>query len=115
MPGIKREKPQLVARVDTADRANEAPALRAFDMADHLKSDRAIARYLTIVLKEGDTDELIRALGHAARARGMADVARDSGLGRESLYKALRPGAHPRFETILKVCAALGIRLEARA
>ena len=87
----------------------------AFDMADHLKSDRDIARYLTIVLKEGDTDELVRALGHAARARGMADVARDSGLGRESLYKALRPGAHPRFETILRVCTALGIRLEARA
>lgn len=115
MPGDKSNKRGVIAAADRVGGTNDASALRAFDMADHLKSDRDIARYLTIVLKEGDTDELVRALGHAARARGMADVARDSGLGRESLYKALRPGAHPRFETILRVCTALGIRLEARA
>ena len=89
--------------------------LRAFDMAEHLSSDAAVSEYLSQVLDDGDADELIRALGHIAKARGMAQIARDSGLGRESLYKALAPGAKPRFETVARVLRALGVRLHATA
>ena len=85
-----------------------------FDMAALLGSDEAISEYLSQVLADGDTDEIIRALGHIARARGMTQIAADSGLGRESLYKALTPGAKPRFETVLKVIRALGIDLSAQ-
>ncbi len=88
--------------------------LPEFDMADYLDSDEAVAEYLTQVLADGDSAELMRALGHIAKARGMAQIAKDSGLGRESLYKALRPDAQPRFDTVLRVCAALGVRLVAQ-
>lgn len=84
-----------------------------FDMATHLDSPDAIAEYLTQVLADGDADELLRALGHIAKARGMTQVAEEAGLGRESLYKALAPGAKPRYDTILKVTRALGVRLTA--
>ena len=86
-----------------------------FDAVRYLKDDAAIAEYITAVLELDDPDLLLAALGDVARARGMAKVARDSGLGRESLYKALTPGAKPRFETVLKVARALGVRLCARA
>ncbi|NIE73970.1 putative addiction module antidote protein [Pantoea sp. Tr-811] len=82
-----------------------------FDMAALLNSDEAISEYLSQVLSDGDTEEIIRALGHIARARGMTQIASDSGLGRESLYKALSPGAKPRFDTVLKVIRALGVDL----
>ncbi|MGF6392818.1 addiction module antidote protein [Pseudomonas plecoglossicida] len=85
-----------------------------FDMVTLLDSDEAISEYLSQVLVDGDTDEIIRALGHIARARGMSQIAADSGLGRESLYKALTPGAKPRFDTVLKVIRALGIDLSAQ-
>lgn len=85
-----------------------------FDMASLLDSDEAITEYLSQVLAEGDTDELMRAVGHVAKARGMAQIAKDSGLGRASLYKALAPGAKPRFDTILKVMRAMGVELQAR-
>ncbi|MBI6851253.1 MULTISPECIES: addiction module antidote protein [Pseudomonas] len=85
-----------------------------FDMASLLDSDEAITEYLSQVLAEGDTDELIRAVGHVAKARGMAQIAKDSGLGRASLYKALAPGAKPRFDTIIKVMRAMGVELQAR-
>ena len=87
--------------------------LPEFDMADYLDSDAAVAEYLTQVIADGDSGELARALGHIAKARGMSQIAKDSGIGRESLYKALRPVAQPRFDTIAKVCAALGVRLVA--
>lgn len=67
--------------------------LPEFDMADYLDNDEAVAQYLSVVLAEGDAGELADALGHIAKARGMAQIAKDSGLGREALYKALRPGA----------------------
>lgn len=86
-----------------------------FDMAEYLKSEEDIAAYLTMVIEEGDVSELARALGIAARARGMSEIAEQSGLTREALYKALRPNAHPRFDTINRVCAALGVRLVAQA
>ncbi len=86
-----------------------------FDAARYLTDDAAIAEYITAVLETEDPDLLLAALGDVARARGMAQVARDAGLGRESLYKALTPGAKPRFDTVLKVARALGVRLCARA
>ncbi|MCC6067682.1 putative addiction module antidote protein [Ferrovum sp. PN-J185] len=85
--------------------------LKAFDITRHLDSEEAIAEYLSQVLEDGDNDELIRSLGHIAKAKGMAVVAKDSGLGRESLYKALSPGSQPRFETITKVINALGLKI----
>jgi len=85
-----------------------------FDMAEHLKSEEDIAAYLNIVIGEGDIAELAHALGVAAKARGMSEVAKSAGITREALYKALRPNAKPRFETIIKVCGALGVRLKAR-
>ncbi len=85
--------------------------LKTFDMAEMLDSAQAVAEYLTIVLEENDPSALADALGTVARARGMAAVAEGAGIAREALYKALRPGAQPRFETIQRVCAALGLRL----
>ena len=87
--------------------------LTEFDLADVLDSEEAISEYLSQVLADGDNDELLRAIGYIAKARGMAHLARDSGLGRESLYKALRVGSHPQFDTVLKVLKALNIDLKA--
>jgi probable addiction module antidote protein len=89
--------------------------LLPFDAARYLNDDEAIAEYVSAVLETEDSDLLLLALSDIARARGMAQIARDSGLGRESLYKALAPGAKPRFETIIKVARALGVKLSAQA
>ena len=89
--------------------------LPTFDPAHYLRDASDIAAYLTQVIEEGDTSELAQALGIAARARGMAKVAEATGMGRESLYKALRADASPRFDTIAKVCKALGVRLVVQA
>ena len=88
--------------------------LPEFDITEHLDSEQAIVEYITIVLEENDPAALADALGSVARARGMTDIAKASGITREALYKALRPNAQPRFETVSKVCAALGIRLVAQ-
>ncbi len=82
-----------------------------FDFAEHIDSETAIAEYLNAVLEEGDSALLAAALGDIARARGMTEIARASGLTREALYRALRPDAQPRFDTIAKVCKALGFKL----
>jgi len=87
--------------------------LTNFDMAEQLRTDEDIAAYLSMVLEDGDTDELIHALGHIAKARGMTQIAKDSGLGRESLYKALRSGSRPQFDTIVKVLKSLNFDLKA--
>jgi len=86
----------------------------AFDAAEYLASDEEVAAYLTTVLEENDAALLAAALGDIARARGMTQVAKDSGITREALYKALRPGSEPRFDTVSRVCAALGVRLVAQ-
>ncbi len=87
--------------------------LLPFDAAKYLTDDEAVAEYMNAVLDSEDPDLLLLALADVARARGMAQVAKDAGLGRESLYKALTPGAKPRFDTVLKVARALGVRLTA--
>ncbi len=92
-------------------RATELPE---FDLAEHIQSEADIATYLTLVLEENDPSELAHALGVVARARGMSEIAKASGLTREALYKALRTDAQPRFETVSRVCAALGVKLVAQ-
>jgi probable addiction module antidote protein len=89
--------------------------LVAFDAARYLDSDEAVAEYMSAMLEANDPDLLLLALGDVARAKGMAQVAKEAGLGRESLYKALTPGAKPRFDTVLKVAKALGVKFTAQA
>jgi probable addiction module antidote protein len=88
---------------------------KSWDAAEHLKSDKEIAAYLEAALEDGDPVLVAAALGDIARAKGMTEIAREAGLGRESLYKALSPGGNPEFATILKVVRALGLRLHATA
>ena len=88
--------------------------LLPFDAARYLTNDKAVAEYMTAVLETNDPDLLLTALGDVARARGMSQIAKECGLGRESLYKALAPGAKPRFDTVLKVTRALGVKLRAQ-
>jgi probable addiction module antidote protein len=88
-------------------------SLKSFDMAENLRTEEDVANYLTVVMEDNDPSLLAAALGDIARARGMAQIAQAAGIGRESLYKALRPDSQPRFDTIQRVCAALGVRLTA--
>jgi probable addiction module antidote protein len=88
-----------------------------YDVAEHLRTPQEMAAYLEACLEEanGDAAFIAKALGDIARARGMTQVARDTGLSRESLYKALSGERSPDFDTILKVVSALGLRLHAEA
>ena len=88
-------------------------ATLVWDPADHLQSRKDMAAYLQAALEEGDPALIAAALGDIARAKGMTQVVRDAGLGRESLYKALSPAGNPEFATILKVVKALGLVLHA--
>jgi probable addiction module antidote protein len=88
---------------------------RAWDAAEHLTSAADMAAYLEAALEDGDPALVAAALGDIARAKGMSHIARESGLGRESLYKALSPDGNPEFSTVLKVVRALGLRLHAAA
>lgn len=85
-----------------------------FDPAKYLDDEEAIAAYLSDMMEGDEPGQLASALGDIARARGMTQIAIDSGLGREALYKALRPNSQPRFETVARVCKALGVKLVAR-
>jgi probable addiction module antidote protein len=89
--------------------------LPEFDASEYLDSETEIAAYLTAVIEQNDAALLAAALGDIARARGMAQVAQDSGITREALYKALRADSAPRFDTISKVCMALGVKLVVQA
>jgi probable addiction module antidote protein len=84
-----------------------------WDPADHLETEEDMAAYLEAALEEGDPALVAAALGDIARAKGMTHVAREAGLGRESLYKALSPSGNPELATILKVVSALGLQLHA--
>ena len=88
-------------------------ATTLWDPAEHLKTEQDMAAYLEAALEEQDPALIAAALGDIARAKGMTQTARDAGLGRESLYKALSPTGNPEFATILKVIAALGLKLHA--
>ena len=88
---------------------------KKWDAADHLKTNEDMVAYLEAALEESDPALVAAALGDIARAKGMTDIAREAGLGRESLYKALSPEGNPEFSTVLKVVKALGLRLHATA
>ena len=88
---------------------------RKWDPTEHLESDEDMVAYLEAALQEGDSALVAAALGDIARAKGMTQVARKAGLGRESLYKALSPEGNPEFATILKIVRALGLELHAKA
>jgi probable addiction module antidote protein len=88
---------------------------RPWDAAEHLKTKKDMAAYLEAALAERDAALVAAALGDIARAKGMTKIARASGLGRESLYKALSPDGNPEFSTVLKVVESLGLRLHATA
>ena len=81
-----------------------------FDIAEYLNDDAVIAEYLTAAAEDENPDVLLAALGDVAKARGMAEISRKSGLGRESLYKSLVVGAKPRHETIQSVLHAMGLK-----
>jgi probable addiction module antidote protein len=87
----------------------------AWDVVDHLRSEEDIINYLEAVFEDGDPALITAALGDVARAKGMAQVARDAGLRRESLYKALSAEGNPEFVTVLKVIHALGLKLKVAA
>ena len=89
--------------------------LTTFDVAQYLDSKEMIAEYLSQVLTDGDMNELLIAMGNIAKAKGMSQIAKDTGLGRESLYKTFSPDAKPRFETIMKVLNSFGVKLQASA
>ena len=93
----------------------ETVKLRKWDSAEYLKTDEDMAHYLDACLEEAGDDAafISKALGNIARAKGMTQLARDTGLGRESLYKALSGEGNPSFSTILKVMSALGLKLHA--
>lgn len=83
---------------------------KAFDRAQYLDNDAVIAEYLSAAAEDSNPDVFVATLGDVAKARGMAQIAKESGLGRESLYKALSAGAHPRYETVNSVLRALGVK-----
>jgi probable addiction module antidote protein len=88
--------------------------LTRFDVADYLDDEEMIAEYLNVVLEENNPELLLKAIKDIARARGMNQLAKDAGCGRESLYKSLADGAKPRYDTVLKIINALGIQLVAK-
>jgi probable addiction module antidote protein len=87
---------------------------RPWDAAEHLETEQDMAAYLEAALEEGDASVVAAALGDIARAKGMTWIAKETGLGRESLYKALSPEGNPEFATVLKVVRSLGLRLHAK-
>jgi probable addiction module antidote protein len=87
--------------------------LAKFDAADYLDNEEVVAEYLTAALEDPNPEVFLAAVADVAKARGMTQLAKDTGLGRESLYKALAPGAKPRYDTVLKLLHGLGIKLHA--
>jgi len=91
------------------------PKLKPFDTSAFLDDDEVVAEYLTAALEDSNPDVFLAAVGQVAKARGMSAVAESTGLGRESLYKALTPGAKPRYDTVLKVLHGLGVKVTVTA
>jgi probable addiction module antidote protein len=90
------------------DRLGIAP----FDASDYLDNEETIAEYLSTALENPDPDAFLIAVRDVAKARGISAIAENAGLGRESLYKALKPGAKPRFDTIRRLLVALGVKFD---
>ena len=94
--------------MSNSNRMNLAP----FDASNYLDSEEVIAEYLNVALEDPDPDAFLMAVRDVAKARGVATIAANAGLGRESLYKTLKPGAQPRFDTVRRLLAALGVKLD---
>lgn len=88
---------------------------KKFDIAQYLDDEEMIVEYLNEVLEEGDSSDIITALNHVAKALGMSKIAKETGLSRPSLYKALSEGSKPQFDTVLKVLRAIGSNLHVKA
>jgi probable addiction module antidote protein len=86
--------------------------LTNFDIAQYLDNKEVIAEYLSQILADGDMDELLEALGNIAKAKGMSQIASETGLGRESLYKTFHKGTKPKFDTIMKILSSLGVKIQ---
>ena len=86
-----------------------------FDIAQYLDNKEVIAEYLSQILADGDMDELLEAIGYIAKAKGMSQIASETGLGRESLYKTFHKGTKPKFDTIMKVLNSFGVRMQVSA
>ena len=86
-----------------------------FDPSEFLDNEEVIAEYLTAALEDENPDVFLVAVGNVAKARGMSAIAQRTGLGRESLYKAIAPGAKPRYDTVLKVLRSLGVKMTVSA
>ena len=91
------------------------PKVKPFDTSAFLDDEEVVAEYLSAALEDANPDVFLAAVGQVAKARGMGAVAESTGLGRESLYKALTPGAKPRYDTVLKVLQGLGVKLTVTA
>jgi probable addiction module antidote protein len=89
--------------------------VKTFDPSEFLEDDEVVAEYLSAALEDPNPDVFLSAVGHVAKARGMSAIAESAGLGRESLYKALTPGAKPRYDTVLRVLQSLGVKLSVSA
>jgi probable addiction module antidote protein len=87
---------------------------RIWDPAEHLDSDEAIAEYISAALEEGDAKLVAAAIGDVARARGMTEIARETGLAREALYRSLSPDGNPSFDTVMRVAKSLGVEFVAQ-
>lgn len=89
--------------------------LTTFDIAEYLNDKEVMAEYLSQILEDGDMDELLEAIGNIAKAKGMSQIAKDTGLGRESLYKTFHQGSKPKFDTVMKVLHSLGVKIQVSA
>jgi probable addiction module antidote protein/putative addiction module killer protein len=106
---------ELARSVWVVNMAQKVIETRSWDATEHLETEEDMAAYLDAALEDGDPALVVAALGDIARAKGMSQIAREAGLGRESLYKALSASGNPEFATILKVVRALGLRLHVQA
>ena len=113
---MKKAKVKESVKANANAKAKAKVTYAPFEVSDYLDSEEAVAGYLSLAVRDENPGVLLKALGDVAKARGMAEVAKASGLGRESLYKTLAPGAKPRFETIAIIMRALnvGLSIESR-
>jgi len=109
----KRDIKRAIEMARALDKERPMKKFAPFDAADCLDDEETVAEYITAALEDPNPDVFLTAVRDVARARGMAQLAKDAGLGRESLYKALTPGAKPRYDTMLKLLHALGVKLSA--
>ena len=100
-----------MSRTRKSSRRAKAVRVAPFDAAEFLDNEEVIAEYLAVAIEDPDPDVFLRAMANVAKARGVSEIAKASGLGRESLYKALAPGAKVRYETVRKVLDSLGVKL----